>query len=171
MELYTFSLIITTVLVGLIAGLFFTFSVMIMPGLARLSDKHYIRSFQAIDKVVQNTQPSFATTPIWGTAFVGAIVGIGATLLLSLGADAAKGADVTLLSAAAGLYFFGMILPTGRVHLPLNGKLQSLDVDTMNDDQLAQARKAFESRWNRWNTVRTVATFLAFCLVVLCWQL
>jgi uncharacterized membrane protein len=167
MPFYDISLVIATLLVGLVAGFFFTFSVIFMPGLRRLSNKDYIRAFQAVDSVLQNGLPAVPTRPIFGIVFFGAILSLVASFVL--GVNASTGANQFLLIAAVLLYGFGMILPTMRVHLPLNNKLQTLKVDTMSDDERARARSNFEPRWNRWNAVRTVATILAFfLLVILC---
>ena len=147
MQFYDISLIIATLLVGLVAGFFFTFSVIFMPGLRRLSNKDYIRSFQAVDSVLQSGMPAVSTRPIFGVVFFGAMLSLAASLIL--GISSSTGADTLLLVGAVILYVFGMILPTARVHLPLNNKLQTLKVDAMSDDELLRARNNFEPRWNR----------------------
>ncbi|HYG83920.1 MAG TPA: DUF1772 domain-containing protein [Verrucomicrobiae bacterium] len=167
MPLYELLLTIATLLVGLIAGFFFTFSVIFMPGLRRLTNKDYIRSFQAVDSVLQNSLPAVSTAPIFGVVFFCAIFSLIASAALAIGI--AGETDKILLVVAVLLYVFGMVLPTMRVHLPLNNKLQSLNVDTMSDEELAGARHNFEHVWVKWNVVRTVATILAFfILIVLC---
>ena len=47
-------LLLATVTTGLIAGLFYTFSVAINPGLSALSDANYIAAMNSINKVIEN---------------------------------------------------------------------------------------------------------------------
>jgi uncharacterized membrane protein len=62
-------------------------------------------------------------------------------------------------------------MPTFRINVPLNNMLQSLDIDAMDKDALASARRSFEKRWVRWNSIRTVmATLVSVALAcVLYW--
>lgn len=46
-----------------------------------------------------------------------------------------------ILLTAAVLYTFGVQLPTGMINVPLNNKLQTLDVDAMDETTLSAARK------------------------------
>ena len=50
----TASLLIAIVLNGLLAGLFFAFSIAIIPGLRRVDDSTYVRSFRAINAGILN---------------------------------------------------------------------------------------------------------------------
>ena len=54
-----------------------------------------------------------------------------------------------LLIVAAAAYLLGVQLPTAAINIPLNNKLQTLDVDAMNETAQTAARKDFEPRWNR----------------------
>ena len=63
-------LILATLLVSLTAGLVFAFATVIMPGIGRLDDKGFIRSFQVIDGVIQDGQPVF------GLVWMGSAVAI-----------------------------------------------------------------------------------------------
>jgi uncharacterized membrane protein len=62
-------------------------------------------------------------------------------------------------------------VPTFRINVPLNNALQTLDVDAMDDDALASARRDFEARWVGWNAIRTVVASLVTValLFVLLW--
>lgn len=44
----------STLLCALVTGFVFTYAVVVMPGLARLADKEFIRAFQVTDEVIQN---------------------------------------------------------------------------------------------------------------------
>lgn len=142
-----FALVAATFLVSLVAGFVFAFAVVVMPGIRTLDDGDFIRSFQRIDSVIQRGDPLF------GLVFIGSIVSLLAALVL--GAPALAGLERTLLLAAGGIYISGVVVPTGSINVPLNNRLQRLDVDAMSPDERSSARQAFESRWNRWNRIRT----------------
>jgi uncharacterized membrane protein len=52
------------------------------------------------------------------------------------------------------------------INVPLNNRLQTLDVDAMDETAQATAREAFEPRWNRWNGIRSVVASLASVLLI-----
>ena len=64
----------------------------------------------------------------------------------------------------------GVQLPTIFFHLPLNNKLQKIDLDNVSDDNVKVARLEFEQPWNRSNEIRTamaVGVSLLLMLVAL----
>jgi uncharacterized membrane protein len=147
-DMFPTLLILATLLCSLVGGFLFAFAVVVMPGIKSLSDRDYIRAFQVIDGVIQNNQPLFML--VW----VGSVVVLIAAAVLGVGhLDATQR---SALIAATALYLLGVQLPTMAVNVPLNNRLQSLDVDAMNDADLHAARAAFEPRWNRWNRLRTI---------------
>ncbi len=156
-------LILATLLCGLVAGFVFAFATVVMPGIARLGDREFIRSFQVIDGVIQAGQPVF------GLVWMGSAV----ALLVSavIGALQLDGTEQAIVIASALVYVFGVQVPTFATNVPLNNALQELDVDTMDEEALVSARSAFEDRWIRWNTIRTVlASLVSVALMfVLLW--
>ena len=70
MEFLSLLLIISILLCGIVTGFIFTFAVVVMPGLSKLSDREFIRAFQVTDEVIQNKQPLFIFT------WVGSIVSV-----------------------------------------------------------------------------------------------
>jgi len=56
---------------------------------------------------------------------------------------------------------------TVRTRVPLNNRLQALEVDSMEDVAIEEARQAFEPRWNRWNVIRTVAACATTVLLLI----
>ncbi|MGB2533792.1 MAG: hypothetical protein ACPID2_01380 [Candidatus Puniceispirillum sp.] len=59
MALLTGLLLIATLLCALVTGFIFTYAVVVMPGLAKLDDKDFIRAFQVTDGIIQDNQPLF----------------------------------------------------------------------------------------------------------------
>lgn len=158
--IFQFTLFFATFLCSLVAGFLFAFAVVVMPGIRSLNDREFIRAFQVIDGVIQNSQPLFVL--VW----VGSVVALVVSAVL--GAGQLDGTGRLLIIFATLAYIFGVQLPTVTINVPLNNKLQTLDVDTMDQTTQKEARKEFESRWNRWNSIRTViASVVSFILIIL----
>ena len=158
MELIEFAVLLSTLLCSLVAGLVFTFAIVVMPGIKRLGDLAFLQSFKAMDRVIQNNQPVFIL--VW--------LGSAVVLLVStvLGIWQLEGADRTLLVAACAIYLFGVHVPTITINIPLNNHLQSQDLDTMTAPELRETKARFESRWLRWNAIRTVLAILTTALLL-----
>lgn len=140
----------------LVAGLLFTFALLIMPGLGQLDDRSFLRSFQEIDGIIQRGHPIFAV--VW----LGSILSL--PIAIVVGHGQLSGLAQGLLIAATALYFLGVQVPTFRGNVPLNDKLQTLELMTMSEPDLANARRSFEPAWNRLNIFRTI---LCLCVAAL----
>jgi uncharacterized membrane protein len=158
MKAYELALIAAALLVAMAAGLLFAFATVVMPGLNRLTDREYIRSFQAVDGVVQDGQPVFAVV------VAGSAVALAAATALAFGQ--LEGADRWLLVIAALIYMGAGVIPTVAVNLRLNNRLQTHDVDALDDAALAQIRADFDQPWNLANNVRTAALAGAAALLI-----
>ena len=160
MEIFQTSLILATFLCSLVAGFLFAYAIVVMPGIKSLNDREFIRTFQVTDRVIQNNQPIFIF--VW--------VGSAIALIVSafFGIGRLQGVDFFLLAFATLTYLFGVQISTIVIHLPLNNKLQTLDVETMNETELKVARKEFEPRWNTSNLIRTgISGFVSILLIIL----
>ena len=156
---FSFLLLLGTVLCALVAGLLFSFAVIIMPGLSNLGDREFIRAFQQIDGVIQRGQPLF------GLVWLGSALALVAGFALGLGR--LDGIEKALILAGTGMYLLGVQLPTFIVNIPLNNALQNVDVDSGDEVSWQSAREAFEKRWIRWNTFRTCIAVLVTVVLVL----
>ena len=85
----------------------------------------------------------------------------------AMGGWALEGVERLIVIAAGIVYLLGVQVPTIVVNVPLNNRLQRLDVATLGEAALRQAREAFEPRWNRWNAIRTACATLATVLLLL----
>ena len=141
------ALVAATFLVSVVAGFLFAFAVVVMPGIRTLDDGGFIRSFQRMDGVIQRGDPLF------GVMFIGSMVAL--VVAVVLGAPALAALERSILLAAGGIYIAGVLVPTGTINVPLNNRLQRLDVDALDAEERSSARRAFEPRWNRWNRIRT----------------
>lgn len=160
MELIQFVVLLSALLCSLVAGLVLTFAIVVMPGTRTLGGLDFLKSFKAMDRVIQNNQPIFML--VW--------VGSALVLLAStvLGAWQLEGVDRVLLIVSCAIYILGVQVPTVTINIPLNNHLQSQDLDTMPESELLATIDMFESRWLRWNIIRTVvATLTTILLLVL----
>ena len=161
MEFYQLVLVLSAFLCALVAGFLFAFAIVIMPGIKKLADGEFIRAFQVMDRIIQNNQPIFLL--VWLGSAVVLIVA------LALGFARLDGPGLILLTIATLFYLFGVQLPTVIVNVPLNNKLQTLDVEKTDDAGLRSARDEFEPRWNQWNSIRTViSSLVSLILIALC---
>ena len=159
MGIFQLTLIVATLLCSLVAGFLFAFAVVVMPGIGKLGDGEYLRAFQVMDRVIQNNQPVFLL--VW----MGSVVALLASAALGFGQLDATG-RLLMIVAVLG-YLLGVQVPTGTINVPLNNRVQALEIDVMDETALQVARQDFESRWNRWNSIRTVLAGLVCVLLLI----
>ena len=157
------ALILSTLLCTLVAGFVLLFAIVVMPGIGSLGNRDFLRAFQVVDKVIQDNQPLFLF--VW--------LGSAAALVLAalLGFLQLEGAPRALIVVATVLYLLGVQLPTIAVNIPLNNRVQSLNLDTLDDMSVDRERQAFEVRWNRWNGIRTVVGCVVSVVLLIAIQL
>jgi len=145
-------LIVATLAMGLVAGVFLLYAHTIMPGLRRTDDRTFVAAFQAIDRAIIN--PWFMVT-----SFGGALVFTGAAALLYIGED-----PFWWIVVAFVLYLF-TVIATVTVNVPRNDAIKAAgDPDHID---VSTVRAAFdEARWTRWNLIRTIANSAAFGLLL-----
>ncbi len=159
MGIFQIALIVATLLCSLVAGFVFAFAVVVMPGIKGLTDREFIRAFRVMDGVIQNNQPMFVF--VW----VGSVVVLVITAVLGFGELDGEGR--LLMIVATLIYILGVQVPTFTINVPLNNRLQALDVDAMNDTARKEARTDFEPRWTRWNSIRTALASLVSTLLMI----
>ena len=152
MEILNISLFFSTLLCSLVTGFILTYAIVVMPGLSKLDDKEFIKAFQVTDGIIQNNQPIFIL--IW----VGSIISVLITIIISIFTlgllEAWKIIFVSLF------YLLGVQAITIIIHLPLNKRIQKIDINSTNLQSLNEERKNFETKWNYFNNIRTVIAFL-----------
>ena len=138
----------STLSCALVTGFVFTYAVIVMPGLAKLADKEFIRAFQVTDEVIQNNQPIFMI--VW----VGSVISVISTLIVSLMGP--YSVETVLVIIAGFVYLLGVQGLTVLVHLPLNRRIQTVNVEEWDASALREERLLFETRWIRFNWIRTL---------------
>ncbi|WP_164924405.1 DUF1772 domain-containing protein [Sinorhizobium fredii] len=141
---------------GLMAGLFFVFSVCIMQALARLPAEQGVATMNAINVVIQN--------PLFFAAFMGtALLGV----ILIAAAFIWDGQGSYLLAVSGLVYLVGTFGVTIVFNVPLNNALA-------NATSVQAATEIWQQRyltdWVWWNHVRTIASIGSLALFVLGFQ-
>lgn len=144
--------LLATLLVGTMAGFFWSFSIVVMPGLAALEPLDAMAAMQAINAAVRNA--------IFGLGFAGAIASCLAVLILA--AIRHRGAWSWLALSGAAVYIVGAAGTTVGFNVPLNRMLEPLDPRLAAN---APVMLGYLEEWTRWNHVRTLASLAAFALL------
>ena len=132
---------------GLIAGLFFFCSVVLMPALARIPGPAGISAMQAVNVVIIRA--------LFLVVFLGT-----AAAALALAVLAPR--PLHLVAAAA--YLVGVIGVTAVFNVPLNNALDRVAADSAEGERLW---RHYLSRWTAWNHVRTITSTAATVTLVL----
>lgn len=137
---------------GLMAGLFFAFSVCVMKALGQLPPSKGIAAMQAINAAILN--PVFFAV-FMGTAAVCVLVLL-ACFLRWYPAPVSR-----CLLAGSVVYLVGVLLVTAIVNVPLNDALAAVNPDSSDS---ARLWAGYLTNWTAWNHVRTVAALVATAL-------
>lgn len=137
---------------GLQAGLYYGFSVGVMPGLARTDGRTFVDAMQQINVAIVN--PWFMLT----------FLGAPALAALAAALHFSRGGTTMMLTVAGLVLALATVVITGALNVPLNDALAAAgDPDRITD--LAGVRAAFTDAWLRWNGVRTLTSTAALgCL-------
>ncbi|MFK7967248.1 MAG: DUF1772 domain-containing protein, partial [Burkholderiaceae bacterium] len=138
MNMFQIGLIFSALLCALVAGLVFTFAIVVMPGLRTMADCEYLRAFKAMDRVIQDNQPIFML--VW----LGSVVAVLGTTVM--GISRLDGLDRFLLITASAIYVFGVHLPTVLINVPINNQLQAQPLDALSEIELRSLTETYETR-------------------------
>jgi uncharacterized membrane protein len=157
MNMNTTVLIISTLFSGLMAGLFYAWSISVTPGLARVNDMNYLQAFQSMNRAILN--------PVFFIVFMGLPVLL---LLLSyLFYSSEISLQFVFVISTTVVYITGVMGVTIFGNIPLNNALESLNIQSMNHEQMTTFRLGFESKWNKLNIIRTICSSLSFLLLII----
>jgi uncharacterized membrane protein len=145
-----------TLTTGLVAGVYYAYTVSVNLGLAAQPDASYVATMQAINERIEN--------PLFFASFFGAALFPLAALAAHYSRRPRSG-RFWLIALACVLYIGGSFLLTAFVNVPMNEELARVASD-VSTGELSRARAAYEEPWNFWNGVRTVFSFLAFLVLV-----
>lgn len=137
---------------GLMAGVFFAFSIFVMAGLARLPSAQGLAAFQSINRT--------ASHPLLMAALFGTALACVVLVVWMVSNRSEPGFGWVLAGSAS--YVLGGLAVTIVRNVPMNLAVERLSAD----DPAAAARwTSYAARWTRWNHVRTLAALGAAALL------
>ena len=139
---------------GLMAGLFFAFSVAVMKALARLPSAEGIAAMQSINVVIIN--------PVFLTVFFGTAAACTLVMITSLFHWRESGAVYLILGSV--LYLVGTFLVTVVFNVPKNNALAVVEATSTEG---AALWADYLITWTKWNHVRTVAALAAMASLII----
>ncbi|MEM0575820.1 DUF1772 domain-containing protein [Flavobacterium polysaccharolyticum] len=150
------ALLLTTLFTGLLAGVFFIWTNAITPGIGKLDDVSYLRSFQNMNRTIIN--PLFY------------IVIISPIFLSPLSAYLYKSNHSFMFWAIVGasiFYFLGVFVVTMIGNIPLNILLEKINLSEISVGDAKIMRDKFEVKWNNLHLIRTITSSVSFLLLIL----
>ncbi|MCZ1006651.1 DUF1772 domain-containing protein [Streptomyces lydicus] len=152
-------LMIATLTMGLMAGLFFAFDISVMPGLAKTDDRTYVAAMQNFNALIDGNG-------LFGLVFLGALVATGVAVVVEHRQGRRSAA---LWAVAAGVFYLAVLAVTSSVSIPLNNELAASGSPArMTDFSIVEK---FKGTWEATNISRTLACtaalgFLARALIL-----
>lgn len=139
---------------GLMAGIYFAFSVFIMKSLAELPSLQAAQTMNKINDVIINTLflPIFFGSTLWY-----------AGLITWSFINWQNGQSIWVVVAAV-IYIGGMFSVTAFGNVPLNNQLKALEGE---DSALVLFWAEYLHRWTRLNHLRTISCMLSFTLMAI----
>jgi uncharacterized membrane protein len=142
---------------GLIAGLLFSYSCSVNPGLKSLADNEYIKAMQSINLAIQN--------PYFFISFMGLLLVFPVSSYLMY----RQQTDISfyLMISAMIIYFIAVFGVTMFGNVPLNETLAKFPISSALENDISIMRQTFEKPWNNYHTIRTIASIISFGLAIL----
>lgn len=149
-------LLISVLLTGLSAGLFYAWQVSVIPGTKKLSDLGYLESMQSINREILN--------PWFFIIFLGPIL---LMIISGIGLYNMENSEALVWTIGAAItYLIGTIGVTAFGNVPLNNTLDVMELSGLSIAQLKEARLAYEIKWNQYHLIRTTFTVISFALLL-----
>lgn len=152
-QVITATLWFAAISVGIMAGVYFTFSVFVMQSLDALERPAGMVAMQSINRIILRSLflPLFFTSSL-------------ACLLLAVfGLMQWSSAGAWQMVIGGALYIVGMLVVTMIGNVPLNNALEA--TDAAGPDAEAMWRRYLQ-RWLPWNHVRTVSCTASLILLI-----
>ena len=135
---------------GIMAGIYFTFSVFAMRSFAELGDEAGARTMQVLNRVIVKS----AFLPLF------MLSSLACAALIVLGLMGHAGPYVI---AGGAVYVLGMFVMTAAGNVPLNNRLDAADAASESGQALW---RDYMVRWTRLNHVRTISCTASMALLV-----
>ncbi len=148
----TIILILAIITSGLMAGIFFTWSNAVTPGIGKLHTMEYLRALQSMNRVILN--------PTFRVVFIGAVIMTALAPIVMY--KAYPSTIILLLVLVFIIYWIGVFGVTFLGNIPLNRLLDTTNLDTISIENATALRTTIEAKWNYLNHIRTCTSITTF---------
>ena len=157
MKTETIILATAILLTGLMAGIFFTWSNAVKPGIGKLSDIEYLRSLQSMNRVILNK------------AFIGIFLGavIAVTVVPIAHFKLFPDNIFWLFIITLATYWIGVFGVTVLGNVPLNELLNEINLESITLEEIKALRTSIEVKWNNLNLIRSISSGITFVLLII----
>jgi uncharacterized membrane protein len=143
-------------LTGLMAGIFFTWSNAVKPGIGKLSDIEYLKALQSMNRVILNNT--------FRIIFLGAIIAVALVPVFYFNLYPKN--IFWLFTFTLGIYWTGVFGVTILGNIPLNEILDKTNLESITIEESKALRRSIEVKWNNLNLIRSISSGLSFLLLI-----
>jgi uncharacterized membrane protein len=156
MKTETIILALAILFTGLMAGVFFTWSNAVKPGIGKLSDLEYLKALQSMNRVILNNT--------FKIIFGGAI--ITTALLPAFYFNSYPNNVFWIFILILFIYWIGAFGVTVLGNIPLNELLDKTSLGSISLEEGKALRTSIEVKWNNLNLIRSISSGVSFVLLV-----
>ena len=156
MKYETIILALAILLTGLMAGIFFTWSNAVKPGIGKLSDIEYLRALQSMNRVILNNA--------FKIIFLGAIIVVALVPVFYFNLYPKN--IFWLFVFTLVIYWIGVFGVTVSGNIPLNEILDKTNLESITSEEIKTLRKSIEVKWNNFNLIRCISSGITFILLI-----
>jgi len=150
-------MLFTALFIGVMSGVFFTWSNAVKPGIGKLTDIRYLESLQAMNKAILN--------PIFYGVFLAAVILIPVAIFINYNSQPTY--IIKLLVVAFSIYLIGVFIVTLLGNIPLNNILENTNLTTITNLEAQKLRKLIEKKWNIYNHIRSFSSLITFIILLI----
>ena len=156
MEIEIIILALAIFLTGLMAGIFFTWSNAVKPGIGKLGDIEYLRALQSMNRVILNNA--------FRIIFLGAIIAVALVPVFYFNLYPKN--IFWLFVFTLVIYWIGVFGVTVSGNIPLNEILDKTNLESITSEEIKTLRKSIEVKWNNFNLIRCISSGITFILLI-----
>ena len=156
MKYETIILALAILLTGLMAGIFFTWSNAVKPGIGKLSDIEYLRALQSMNRVILNNA--------FKIIFLGAIIVVALVPVFYFNLYPKN--IFWLFVFTLVIYWIGVFGVTVSGNIPLNEILDKTNLESITSEEIKTLRKSIEVKWNNFNLIRCISSAISFLILI-----
>ena len=138
------------------AGIFFTWSNAVKPGIGKLSDIEYLRALQSMNRVILNNA--------FKIIFLGAIIVVALVPVFYFNLYPKN--IFWLFVFTLVIYWIGVFGVTVSGNIPLNEILDKTNLESITSEEIKTLRKSIEVKWNNFNLIRCISSAITFLILI-----